>query len=106
MHPVIQSLVLSQVDDRSWTIVTNLLIAAAGVILAWVPSFLIRRFIFHQEPVPQWAGVIIAAVTLFFGMGVGFILTNKPQPAIYATAAVLAYFTVTRRKGKEAKVNG
>lgn len=98
-HFIIQTLAN---DDRRLFILTNLLLFAVGFLIAWAPSLLIRRYIF-KEPVPWWAGVLVAAVTLLLGMGVGVMLTGHGRSGIHAAAAVCAYFTVTRR-GKAAEV--
>jgi len=100
-------LVMLQSDpDRRIFILTNLLLFAAAFLIAWAPSILVRKYIF-KEPVPWWAGVLVAAVTFFFGMIAGALLLGD-RPGINqfgAVAAVCAYFTVTRR-GKEAEANG
>lgn len=88
--------------DRSLVVVTNLLLSAAAVLLAWTPSLLVRHYIF-KEPVPRWAGLLIAVVTALLGMVTSTLLTGGVYPGTYTVAAIFAYFTVTRR-GKAAEV--
>jgi hypothetical protein len=86
-------------SDRGLFIITNLLLSAAAVLLAWTPSLLVRHYIF-KEPVPRWAGLLIAVVTALLGMVTSTLLTGGVYPGTYTVAAIFAYLTVTRR-GKE-----